>query len=250
MSGEVPNVPKHLLLSDEDYKAIQAIYDTNKNGSVDDHEIIQLISDYNNKKIDNPTIIAILKKYDGDKDGYIDVDELKLVRDAFRLQESQFRAAAYTPLFARLFRYLAFTSDFGEALRPVMHRSIVTGTYVVAFGYCVADIAIEANKLKTNNYINDHGEKISMAHCLAERTTFQAIASLVGPALIIHQTVHFAKAAFAKLGKFTKWGPSIVGLSVIPFLPIVLDEPVEHGVHTFYRDYVFKNKEGDAKKHD
>ncbi len=46
------------------------------------------------------------------------------------------RYAGYTAGFARAFRYLAFTSDFGEALRPVVSARIVSATYAVAFGYC------------------------------------------------------------------------------------------------------------------
>jgi len=247
-----PHLPPNLHLTAEDYKLIQQYYDEDKNGTLDDKEIQHLIADYNNKKIENPKVVAILHKYDMNNDGFIDVDEFETIQNAFEHHHAQLRIAAFAPLGAKIFRYLAFTSDFGEALRPVIPKAIVTGSYLVAFGYCAADIAFEAHKLKKNNYVNDHGEKITMAHGLAERTTFQAIASLAGPAFIIHQSVHLSKRLFQKIGRFAKWGPSIVGLSVIPFLPIVLDEPVEHGVHLFYRDYVFNNKSSnnnDKKEH-
>ena len=56
------------------------------------------------------------------------------------------RYAGYTAGLARLFRYLAFTSDFGEALRPVVSARIVSGSYAVAIGYCFADVFWEGYK--------------------------------------------------------------------------------------------------------
>merc|ERR1712110_701533 len=61
-----------------------------------------------------------------------------------------------------------------------------------------------------------------------ETTVFQGVASLAIPSLIIHQAVHFAKHRVRKTkGFMRKWGPSIVGLSLIPLMPYI-DEPCEH----------------------
>jgi hypothetical protein len=38
-------------------------------------------------------------------------------------------------------RYLAFTSDVGEAVRPVVSRTVVNATYAVAIAYMVGDVA-------------------------------------------------------------------------------------------------------------
>jgi hypothetical protein len=78
---------------------------------------------------------------------------------------------------------------------------------------------------------------MSMTQCIVERATFQAIASLALPAIVIHQSVHVSKKLFTKWGRFVKWGPSVVGLSLIPFFPICLDEPVEHAVEWAFHHY-------------
>ena len=43
------------------------------------------------------------------------------------VNDSNLRYAGYSAGFARAFRYLAFTSDFGEALRPVISSRLVLG---------------------------------------------------------------------------------------------------------------------------
>lgn len=78
---------------------------------------------------------------------------------------------------------------------------------------------------------------MSMAQLLVERSAFQGIASIAVPALIIHTTVDVSKHMFKRIGRFTRWGPSALGLAVIPFLPLYLDAPVEHGVEWFLHKY-------------
>lgn len=58
-----------------------------------------------------------------------------------------------------------------------------------------------------------------------------------GPFLVIHTSVDMSKKLFAKLGRFQKWGPSVVGLCAIPFLPIFLDEPVERALEWTFERY-------------
>ena len=45
------------------------------------------------------------------------------------VNDSNLRYAGYSAGFARAFRYLAFTSDFGEALRPVISSRLVAGEW-------------------------------------------------------------------------------------------------------------------------
>lgn len=155
--------------------------------------------------------------------------------------EWNIRYAAYTAAGARglakSFRYLAFTSDFGEALRPVISARIVTGAYAIAFGYCFVDVAWEAYKLDRRGYITEHNKPMTLTQCIVERSTFQAIASLALPTLIIHTSVDMAKHATKRIGRFGKWGPSIVGLSMIPLLPLYLDEPVEKAIEWGFEHY-------------
>ncbi len=56
------------------------------------------------------------------------------------------------------------------------------------------------------------------------------------PALLIHSAVHYTVKFTQKVGKYQKWLPSVVGLAMIPFLPVALDKPceigIEYGFHT------------------
>ena len=71
---------------------------------------------------------------------------------------------------------------------------------------------------------------MTLTQVLVERATFQAVASMAVPTLVIHSSVDAAKKVCQRMGRFQKWGPSVVGLSIIPLLPLYLDEPVEHAI--------------------
>jgi hypothetical protein len=55
----------------------------------------------------------LIKFIIGDKS--IDEDELEAAHEGLKMNALT-RVAGYTGIYARMFRYLAFTSDFGEAL--------------------------------------------------------------------------------------------------------------------------------------
>ena len=57
------------------------------------------------------------------------------------------RYAAYFRNLGRIARYLAFTSDVGEAIRPVVGRRIVQGCYGVSWLYVIGDVSYEGNKV-------------------------------------------------------------------------------------------------------
>lgn len=57
--------------------------------------------------------------------GVVPTQEALLLQD-IKTTDSMGRYAGYSPLATRLFRYLAFTSDFGEAFRPIVHPRLVT----------------------------------------------------------------------------------------------------------------------------
>lgn len=76
-----------------------------------------------------------------------------------------------------------------------------------------------------------------MAQLVVERSTFQAVASVIGPFLIIHTSVDMTKRLCTRMGRFQKWGPTLVGLSIIPFLPVCLDHPVEQGLEWAFKRY-------------
>ena len=104
-------------LTQEELKIIKEVYDKNNDGVLSDAEIDVIAKDVkNNSKID-PRVKQIFLKYDTNNDGIIDETEIKNVVNDIKLSDGLSRYAGYSAGLARLFRYLAFTSDFGEALR-------------------------------------------------------------------------------------------------------------------------------------
>ncbi|OKL62505.1 hypothetical protein UA08_02760 [Talaromyces atroroseus] len=67
---------------------------------------------------------------------------------------------------------------------------------------------------------------------MVKRAVFQSIASMGLPAFTIHSVVRYSGRAFknSKSSLLRTWAPIGLGLSVVPMLPSLFDEPVEHAV--------------------
>lgn len=141
-------------ISEADLAVLLKFYDTNKDGQLSDDEISLIVAEAQKKAHENAEVAAVLSKYDTNKDGHLDDNEIKDMVVEIK-QAGAPRYLAYSATFARLFRYLAFTSDVGEALRPVASARLVNASYGVAFGYCVTDVAWEAYKLRKNNFVHE-----------------------------------------------------------------------------------------------
>ncbi|PFH52628.1 hypothetical protein AMATHDRAFT_139729 [Amanita thiersii Skay4041] len=130
-------------------------------------------------------------------------------------------------------RYVAYTSDVGEAFRPVVHPMLVTAAYGVSWLYLAGDVAYESYKahrlgpsiIEANNF----SEPTRIGIIAVQRATFQSIASMVLPAFTIHTAVSKAKKAFSNFAnvRLKTWGPTLTGLSLVPVLPYLFDQPVE-----------------------
>jgi fission process protein 1 len=130
-------------------------------------------------------------------------------------------------------RYVAYSSDVGESLRPVLKPWMVNLTYGVAGAYIVGDTAYSGYR----KHRDGHGTDVVAATCI-HTATFQGLASLALPAAIIHtavhQTQHFLeKPQFAKNTALVKYGPSAIGLAIIPFLPYT-DPPIEYVIDAVF----------------
>lgn len=154
------------------------------------------------------------------------------------LRETDARYLAYAQRIARVLapssRYLAFSSDVGEAFRPAVSPRLVQFSYALTWGYVFGDIGYStymANKLHPHHpeFVKDRA---------ARATAFQLTGSVALPFLIIHTAVARSAKLFSKYAvnqrMIRAWGPSAVGLSIIPLLPTFVDHPVERAV-----DYVF-----------
>jgi len=130
-------------------------------------------------------------------------------------------------------RYIAYTSDVGEAFRPVVPPWVVRAAYGVSWVYLAGDVGYESYKayrkgpspIEAANF----SEPTRIALAATQRATFQSIASMALPALTIHTTVAQAKKAFRNTRnvRIKTWGPTMTGLAIVPALPYIFDHPVE-----------------------
>ena len=142
-------------------------------------------------------------------------------------------------------RYVAYTSDIGESFRPVAHPWLVRGAYGISWLYLTGDVANEGNKAYQRQYPSrEDGTRavvpVNPLHdyrtVMVQRALFQSVASMGLPAFTIHSVVKYSGRQFRKAKNRTlrTWGPIGLGLAVVPALPYMFDEPVEHAVEWLF----------------
>lgn len=178
--------------------------------------------------------------------------------------EGALRYAAYANRFRTILlashRYVAYTSDIGESFRPVAHPFLVKFGYGISWAYLLGDVSYASWKTKLKNegrYIPHlkpwdypypppnkvaaEAYKLEVGNDLAEtdwrvqfvkRGVFQSLASMALPAFTIHSAVRYSSVIFknSSVKPLRTYGPVAVGLGIVPLLPYIFDEPVEHAV--------------------
>uniref|UniRef100_A0A6S7ZI55 Mitochondrial fission process protein 1 n=1 Tax=Aureoumbra lagunensis TaxID=44058 RepID=A0A6S7ZI55_9STRA len=167
--------------------------------------------------------------------------KLEMTRQQTTSIEDESRYLGYTASLTRLktlllraksiasnsIRYVAYSSDIGESMRPLLRPWAVNATYGIAIGYVLLDAGFETRRKHLLGVDND-----VLVATAAHRLIFHTAVSLALPAVIIHSAVHRAhhflhQPMFETMPRLIRYGPTVIGLSIIPFLPIV-DEPAEH----------------------
>lgn len=141
-----------------------------------------------------------------------------------QLTDQQLRYFGYIGRLGRLVkstaRYLAYTSDIGEAFRPIVKPWVVKAAYGVSWAYVATDVSLTAYTEQANG---THGA--DLREILIKRAVFQSVASMALPAFTIHQSVHLGSWFFKKFtqnpslrrwGEFERSGVQIIGRA-IPF---------------------------------
>jgi fission process protein 1 len=125
-------------------------------------------------------------------------------------------------------RYIAYSSDVGEAFRPLVSPTFVKASYGVAIAYIATDVGLSVYKEHNESLEKeDYNNRVGRAG--VETLTFQLFASLLVPSLIIHTAVHQAQNMAKKsTGNLARYGPTALGLAIIPTLPFTIDSPIEH----------------------
>ncbi|CAE6391667.1 unnamed protein product [Rhizoctonia solani] len=154
-------------------------------------------------------------------------------------------------------RYIAYTSDIGEAFRPVVHPALVTAAYGVSWAYLAGDVGYETYKANRQGpsaiEAANFSEPTRLSILATQRAVFQSVASMGLPAVTIHTVVKQATKAFVNVKnvRVKAWGPTFTGLAIVPFLPYMYDHPVEHAtdrVFDWIREQIIKENERKAKK--
>lgn len=172
------------------------------------------------------------------------------------LEESEARYLAYSNRLAQILRlvgsspigrsvssvnrYFAYTSDVGEAARPIIPPSLVKLAYGISWGYVICDVSLETLKA----YEATNKDKDAAIRHGGERLVFNTFASMLLPMMTIHTVVHQAQ-------KFTMNNPSLfvrgaiptmAGMAILPALPFIFDKPTEYVVEKlFERIWPYKN---------
>ena len=135
--------------------------------------------------------------------------------DESSLEEGPLRYVVYARRAVQAFlvkgRLIAYTSDVGESVRPVVPPSVVRLCYGITWAYVAVDVGY--------NGFEEHDKgspPTTVARTVVHTTTFQVIASVLVPSLIIHQAVHMAQQGCQRLprGRVAMWLPSLVGAPV------------------------------------
>ncbi|KAL0949873.1 hypothetical protein HGRIS_009906 [Hohenbuehelia grisea] len=154
--------------------------------------------------------------------------------------ESDVRYAAYATRLRTALRagsrYVAYTSDIGEAFRPVVPPWIVTAAYGVSWLYLAGSSDVSYESYKAHRKGPSATEAVHFSEptrigiVAVQRACFQSIASMALPAFTIHTAVKQATKAFKNVQnpRVKAWGPTVSGLAIVPILPYLFDHPVEH----------------------
>lgn len=217
-------------------KIIREHFATQSDGVLTDDELARLVATYDNE-INRATLPAdvkwALRSYDQNHDGRIDQAELASLKKDLSVG----RSAGYAHVLGVMVRYLAFTSDLGEAVRPVVATRLVRSMYGISWGYCGGDVIYNtwmAHKAGV--------DRSRLQEMTVERILFHSVASMALPAFTIHTTVKLCTpvlrnrfAASAPL--VARFGPSFCGLCMVPFLPFMFDHSVEGALAWGFANY-------------
>ncbi|PRP76513.1 hypothetical protein PROFUN_15064, partial [Planoprotostelium fungivorum] len=155
--------------------------------------------------------------------------------------------ARYRTLVTASSRYLAYTSDVGEAFRPIIKPAFVTATYAISWMYLAGDVSWEGYKAWKLQK-----DPSTVGGMMAKRAIFQGVASMLLPALTIHSVVKHSAKVFQKSSApaVRAWGPTVLGLAVVPALPFLFDHPTEMVVDKVweYGEEKFFDKKKDEEK--
>ncbi|KAJ1627722.1 mitochondrial 18 KDa protein-domain-containing protein [Pavlovales sp. CCMP2436] len=121
-------------------------------------------------------------------------------------------------------RLVGYSNEVGEAFRPLISRTAVHGSYALAFAYVIGDAADKASKAGQKAKAQGEPPALQMLTTAADVISWQTIASVAVPGMIINRVVALAGFAFRRAGRPPGWGPTFIGLATVPLIV----KPIDH----------------------
>ncbi|XP_066589666.1 mitochondrial fission process protein 1 [Prorops nasuta] len=122
-------------------------------------------------------------------------------------------------------RYLGYANEVGEAFRSIVPKPVVWFSYIVASGYVLADTCDSGIKVYKTSTSSDKNKKVIAA--TMDTLLWQALASIIIPGYTINR-ICAAVQYLQRRSRFnSKWIPTVVGLSSIPFIIKPIDRTVD-----------------------
>jgi len=132
-----------------------------------------------------------------------------------------------------LLRYSAYANEVGESFRPLIPRSWVNFSYVIAFGYVFGDTADKTQRTYSRSaHLSAHERYRATAIAGGDALLWQTFASVLIPGLTVNRIV--AVSRFFIKRSSASWTqralpilPTALGLGCIPFIVHPIDRFVD-----------------------
>jgi fission process protein 1 len=129
-------------------------------------------------------------------------------------------------------RLMGYANEVGESLRFV-YPPLVVPSYALSIGYVLGDTIDKARREPQTGRFSKAMDVL----------IWQMLASVAVPGATINLTVKAARAALGvrksslpnSLTPVQRWGPTAIGLGVIPFIVQPIDQAVDHLMDDFIR---------------
>jgi fission process protein 1 len=144
-------------------------------------------------------------------------------------------------------RYLGYTNEIGESFRYQFPK-FVTPSYVVAFGYCLADAATSGHA--AFDEANKKGSPTAVVDSLVstvDTLIWQSLASVAIPGAIINTIVKASRFAVSRSpmvlpAMVSTWLPTAVGLGSVPLIIHPIDGLVDYFMDSTFRQIDWKSQ--------
>lgn len=130
-------------------------------------------------------------------------------------------------------RYCGYANEVGESFR-LQYPKFVIPSYLIAFGYCVADSALATYSVMTEDDVDEkeinRPKNVRAAIAGFDTLLWQGLASVAIPGGVINFIVRSSRMALIRTvglpAYLIKWFPTALGLCSIP----VIIQPIDHTV--------------------